>query len=217
MSVKHMNNNIFNKLRNLRLNKPKKLGTCSFELFALSTNPIRADYSVDVLDNQISEEFLLTRTWPLFLEHNIGKINTTQRDEIIKRIPYVFADFEAGVKLNNPAYVDGEMMIARFADDLFLGKGMYIINHFVNQPYSGTANRISVDSALGYITVWTLGLALRRLPVDAAKLLEFFVGYGLSKWKRNDYPGLITGYKPTWDFSNIGGMIEEWNIWHPNK
>ncbi len=198
------------------MNGPIKLGTCHFDLFAKDDKPTRADYTVNVLDERVSNESLLTRTWPQFIEHNIGKIDAAQRNAITAELPALVADFEVGKELRIPsAPTVGEKMAARFTDDLFLGRRMYINNHYIDYAHSASSNLASVGVAFRYVATWTFGLALTRLNKDAAKELKFFVAYGFAKWRRNGYPGLITAFEPTWDFSNISGMVKEWNAWHP--
>src|SRR3990172_6816177 len=68
------------------------VGEMSFNLYESSANARRVDYQIDFVekkfvgedqDQKVSYDFCVSRTWPLFLEHNIGKIPVDMQDTVI--------------------------------------------------------------------------------------------------------------------------------------
>lgn len=195
--------------------KPINLGVCHFTLFTINDgDPLRAEYTAFVNDKRFSKGFLLTRCWPLFFEHNIGKVNEESRRVVLGALPQLIADYESGKELKIPNTPrESEIPYAEFVDDLFLGKRLYINNQFRNAVYRKPIDPIGVDIAFSKVAVWTFGLLLSLLERKYADELKFFVAYGLRKWQQFGYPKAITAFSPTWDFSNIDKMIKEWNTW----
>jgi hypothetical protein len=208
---------VFKRLRK-PFRKPMRLGGCYLELFTIDDgNPFRADYTIFVNDKRFSKEFFLTRCWPLFLEHNIGKVNSENGNAVLSGLPLLISDYESGRELKIPNTPrEDEMPHACFTDELFLGKHLYINNQFNNVVLRKPIVPNKVDIAFEKVAIWTFGLALSQLDRKYADELKFFVAYGLRKWQKTGYPKAISAFNTAWDFSNIDGMIKEWNTWESN-
>jgi hypothetical protein len=199
------------------------VGEMSYFLYALSNSPERVSYQVNYVDPEIenyslkefgnSTDLVVNRTWPLFLEVNLGKIVKDLQDRILGALSELTIKFEAKKDLDIPQKrVNKERMIARFDLKLLLGKRM-----FLDQGNPFLAKGVIPEEAVSHIIPWCYGLALEGVSEKAAAQLKFFLAYGIQKWKRQGRPKAISASVQTWDFSNVRGMLDEFDLWTQNR
>jgi hypothetical protein len=189
------------------------VGEMSFNLYANPTNVKRVDYQIDFVekkfvgegeDRKLSDDFCISRTWPLFLEHNIGKIPTDMQDNLISKLINISNAHQNKKDLNiQVEKSENEQLIAKFEVKLLVGKNMFI---FQGTPY---LVNISPQEAISYILPASYGIALITTSEKIAKQLMFFLNYGLHKWNKTGGPKAISAFEQTWDFSNVQGMVDE--------
>ena len=189
----------------------RKLGICKFILFGTQdTAQARVDIEAHISDPIVSDqEFLLSQSWLLMLESQIGKVPKKIQDLILDtlsgqtivyfRYSAIAPQLDKTPDMRHLATLDIELCVRQ--------------RPFVLAHPRDFDRHIPAEALAGLIIVNSFPAVCSFLKGENLNRTLYLLIYGLHKWETEGRPGWITAFTQTWYPNSIQSMVDQgWQL-----